>query len=101
MTEHEFWKSIGLCTECHKVKPIKGETLCVSCRERARSYKTKYEKKLKIKREMMRKGRTCYQCGELLNGRKGLCDKCYKEVVIPDYIRSKKNATEERLPRLY
>ena len=96
MTEHEFWKSIGLCTGCHKVKPIKGETLCVSCKERkrehrevARKYNAKYEKKLRIKRELMQKGRTCYHCGELLNGRKGLCDKCYEEVVIPEYLRGK------------
>ena len=89
MTDSEFWKSLGLCTKCHKRKAENG-SLCDKCRERIKNNRLKREKLAKIKERKERKIITkhCYKCGNTLDKYifKTLCDKCYEEVVIPEFL---------------
>lgn len=34
MTDNEFWKSLGICTRCHKRKAEPGKTQCLECNEK-------------------------------------------------------------------
>lgn len=89
MTDSEFWKNLGFCTQCHKVRIENGESRCESCRITNRKNRLKRISYLKKQSKISNPAGTCYQCGAEIKSYKGLCDKCYKGIVIPDYIKSR------------
>lgn len=73
------WRTAGLCQDCGR-EPMLGRHCCVTCATRRRSY---YAKKagIQLNTEAIL-GRTCKECGKLLNAnnRYGYCGVHYKSM---------------------
>lgn len=93
---YEYLKSHNLCVSCGR-KTNWDKVRCASCSER-------YNRNARVKAEEQRKIRLhkiCYRCGSIISQTDKLCDKCYGEVVIPEYLRGKANAEQRGLSRLH
>lgn len=78
------YKSLGICTSCHKRKAYDGLTTCKICNEKKkRKLKDKRIEMGIMPREIFNDGHHCTRCGvELpLNHKHKVCDKCYPELV--------------------
>lgn len=84
---YDFYKRNKICTWCGKRKTNGTRTICDRCSDLRKNNREKY-KKAKRNR-YIQKISACYKCGSNLSSIKGLCDKCYGEVVIPEYLRGK------------
>lgn len=84
---YEFYKRNHICTQCRKRKTDGTRVTCDRCHSlnKMRNQKKREEKTKKEK--PMRPLNTCYKCGEKVSSMNSLCDKCYGEVVIPEYLR--------------
>lgn len=87
---YEFYKKNKICTQCRKRKTNGKITLCDVCNSKMklRNKKKRLEKIKNDKRERMINH--CYKCGIEMTVQNTLCDKCYGEVVIPDYIKNRR-----------
>lgn len=84
---YEFYKNNKICTQCRKRKTSGRIIICDICdaNNKLRNKKKQPENRKIVKRELSKK--RCYRCGSEMTVQNTLCDKCYGEVVIPEYLR--------------
>ena len=90
---------------------LKAHKICVSCGRKTNGEKVrcdvcseKYNRNARIRaREIKIQQLTiyCSKCGKNVVKSNGLCDECYGEVVIPEYLRGKAYAEQRSLSRVY
>lgn len=93
---YEYLKSHNICVTCGR-KTNGKHVRCDVCYEKYNRKRLKKPIKEKIQVEKI----YCSKCGENIVKHSGLCDKCYGEVVIPEYLRGKANAEQRGLSRLH
>jgi predicted amidophosphoribosyltransferase len=79
---YEYLKSHNLCVSCGR-KTNWDKVRCASCSER-------YNRNARLKARQIRIQKSyiyCSKCGKNVVKSNGLCDECYGEVVIPEYLR--------------
>ena len=93
---YQYLKSHNMCVTCGR--KTNGEHVrCDVCYEKYNRKRLKKPIKEKIQVEKI----YCSKCGENIVKYSGLCDKCYGEVVIPEYLRGKADAKQGGLSRLH
>jgi predicted amidophosphoribosyltransferase len=92
---YEYLKSHNMCVTCGR--KTNGEHVrCEVC------YEKYNRKRLKPFREKVQENKTyCSKCEKNTVKYSGLCDKCYGEVVIPEYLRGNSNAEKRSLSRVH
>ena len=83
MTTYEFWKSMNLCTACHKEKPDHG-VLCNACVE-----KRKKKRLAKNRRPVLW---NCYHCNQPTEQSGSLCQACYRKLILPHSFQKHKQS---------
>ena len=79
---YEYLKSHKMCVSCGR--KINGDKVrCRVCLDRYSAYARRREKEIKIQESLI----YCNKCKKNVVKFNGLCDKCYEEVVIPEYLR--------------
>lgn len=79
---YQFLKRNHICVACGE--KTNGETVrCYKCNQKYNRNARRKTKELKIQESKI----YCNKCKKNVVKSNGLCDKCYKEVVIPEYLR--------------
>lgn len=82
---YEYLKSHNLCVSCGR-KTNWDKVRRASCSDRYnRNSRVKAEEQRKIKQHKI-----CYRCGSIMSQTDKLCDNCFDEVVIPDFIKNRR-----------
>ena len=93
---YEYLKSHNLCVSCGR-KTNWDKVRCNVCRNRYNANARRKTRERKIQESLI----YCNKCGKNVVKSNGLCDECYGEVVIPEYIRGKAYAEQRSLSRLH
>lgn len=82
---YQFLKRNHICVACGE--KTNGETVrCYKCNEKYNRNHRRRTKELKIQESLI----YCNKCKKNVVKSNGLCDECYKEVVIPDFIKNRR-----------
>ena len=93
---YEYLKSHNRCVSCGR--KTNGERVrCEVCYEKYNRKRLKKPSKVKVQIEKT----YCSKCGENIVKHSGLCDECYGDVVIPEFLRGKRYAKQGGLSRIY
>lgn len=85
---YQYFKINRMCVTCGR--KTNGEKVrCDVCYEKYNRKRLKPRKESKIKATTI----YCNKCKKKVVKFNGLCDKCYEEVVIPNYLRGKSGKT--------
>lgn len=79
---YQYLKRNHICVACGE--KTNGETVrCYKCNEKYNRNARRKTKELKLQESLI----YCNKCKKNVVRFNGLCDKCYGEVVIPEYLR--------------
>lgn len=112
MTERQYWRSIGRCTECHKedAYTMNGRSLCADCAEKDRQKKReqygldprKYLDRNKESYDRRKELRLCVKCGKPLesDNPRVRCLRCTRKLAMYEHKVTEKNRPpEQNFPR--
>lgn len=82
--DYEWYKSHGICVNCHKEKAAKGRARCLNCLDYASVYRLTYYKGLTDGEKARRNNRRrtlhemglCVECGAPADGKSWRCKRC-------------------------
>ena len=93
---YEYLKSHNMCVSCGR-KTNWDKVRCSVCSDRYNASARRKAKEIKIQESLI----YCNKCKKNVVKSNGLCDKCYGEVVIPEYLRGNSNAEKRSLSRVH